>query len=187
MKNTDLISLFERSLRDLPEEQLEEVGTVIRVGDNICTVYGLSHAMLGELISFEGGNSGIVFQLDENAAAIFLIDRTIPVAELETAKRTRGVFKSPVGMGLLGRIISAEGLPRDGAGDLEIAEYRPIETEIPGIMERSPVNESLETGILAVDVLVPIGKGQRELIVGNRNTGKSAMAIDTILDNGKQT
>jgi F-type H+/Na+-transporting ATPase subunit alpha len=181
MKNTDLISLFERSLRDLPEEHLEEIGTVIRVGDNICTVYGLSQVMFGELVSFEGGNSGIVFQLHENSVAIFLIDRTIPVAELETAKRTHSVFKTPVGMGLLGRVISAEGDPRDGAGDLDIAEYRSIETDVPGIMERSPINESLETGILAIDVLVPIGKGQRELIVGNRNTGKSSMVVDTIL------
>src|SRR5579872_4651846 len=181
MKNTDLISLFERSLRDLPEEQLQEIGTVIRVGDSICTVYGISKAMLGELILFEGGNSGIVFQLNENSVAIFLIDRSIPVAELETAKRSYSVFKVPVGMELLGRVVTAEGSPRDGAGDLNITQFRPIETDIPGIMERSPVNESLETGILAIDVLVPIGKGQRELIVGNRNTGKSAMAIDTIL------
>lgn len=181
MKNTDLISLFERSLRNLPEEHLQEIGTVIRVGDNICTVYGLSNVMLGELITFEGGNSGIVFQLNENSVAIFLIDRSIPVAELETAKRTNSVFKTPVGMGLIGRVISADGLPRDGAGNLDVAEFRPIETEIPGLMERSPVNESLETGILAIDVLVPIGKGQRELIVGNRNTGKSSIVIDTIL------
>lgn len=181
MKNTDLISLFERSLRDLPEEQLEEIGTVIRVGDNICIVYGLTNAMLGELINFEGGNSGIVFQLNETSIAIFLLDRTIPIAELETAKRTHTVLKTAVGMGLLGRVISADGQPRDGAGDLVITEYRPIETDIPGIMERSPVNESLETGIVAIDVLVPIGKGQRELIVGNRNTGKSSIVIDTIL------
>lgn len=181
MKNTDLLSLFERSLRNLPEEHLQETGTVIRVGDNICTVYGLSNAMLGELITFEGGNSGIVFQLNENSVAIFLINRSIPVAELETAKRTHSVFQVPVGMGLLGRVISAEGNPRDGAGELVSSEFRPIETDIPGIIERSPVNESLETGILAIDVLVPIGKGQRELLVGNRNTGKSSIAIDTIL------
>lgn len=181
MKNTDLISLFERSLRNLPEEQLQEIGTVIRVGDNICTVYGLSHVMMGELVTFEGGNSGIVFQLNENSVAVFLIDRSIPVAELETAKRTHSVFKTPVGMGLIGRVINADGLPLDGAGELNVTEFRPIETDIPGIMERSPVNESLETGILAIDVLVPIGKGQRELIVGNRNTGKSSMVIDTIL------
>ena len=128
MKNTDLISLFERSLRNLPEEQLQEIGTVIRVGDNICTVYGLSKVMLGELITFEGGNSGIVFQLNENSVAVFLIDRSIPVAELETANRSHSVFKTPVGMGLIGRVISADGLPRDGAGDLNVTEFRPIET-----------------------------------------------------------
>jgi len=181
MKNTDLISLFERSLRDLPEEQLQEIGTVVSVSDNICTVYGLSQAMFGELIVFEGGNSGIVFQLDENSVSIFLLDKSIPVAELEVAKRTHEVFKTPVGMNLLGRVIDAEGRPRDGAGVIEAAEFRPIETAIPGIMERSPVNESLETGILAIDVLVPIGKGQRELIIGNRSTGKSSIALDTIL------
>jgi F-type H+/Na+-transporting ATPase subunit alpha len=181
MKNTDLISLFERSLRNLPEEQLQEIGTVIRVGDNICTVYGLSNVMMSELITFEGGNSGIVFQLNETSVSVFLIDRTIPVAELEVAKRSHSVFKTPVGMGLIGRVVSADGSPRDGVGDLDIAEFRPIETDIPGIMERSPVNQSLETGILAIDVLVPIGKGQRELIVGNRNTGKSSIVIDTIL------
>lgn len=181
MNNTDLISLFERSLRDLPEEQLQEIGTVIRVGDNICTVYGLAHVMLGELITFEGGNSGIVFQLDENAVSVFLLDRLIPVAELEVAKRTHQVFKTPVGDSMLGRVMSAEGQPRDGLGPIHVVEMRPIETTIPGIMERSPVNESLETGILAIDVLVPIGKGQRELIIGNRSTGKSSIAIDAIL------
>lgn len=181
MKHTDLISLFERSLRDLPEEQLEEIGTVIRVGDNICTVYGLSQVMFGELVSFEEGNSGIVFQLNENSVDIFLLNRSIPVVELETVKRTHSVFKSPVGMGLLGRVISAQGKPLDGAGELDVEQYCSIETDIPDIMERSPVNESLETGILAIDILVPIGKGQRELLVGNRNTGKSSIAIDTIL------
>src|SRR6266436_3146688 len=123
MKSIDLISLFERSLRNLPEEQLQEIGNVIRVGDNICTVYGLSHVMLGELVTFEGGNSGIVCQLNENSVAIFLIDRTIPVAELETAKRTHSVFKTPVGMGLIGRVINADGLPLDGAGDLNATEF----------------------------------------------------------------
>src|SRR5260221_6596779 len=108
MKSTDLISLFERSLRDLPEEQLEEIGTVVRVGDNIGTVYGLSSAMLGELIDFESGDSGIILQLNENSVSVFLLDQTLPVAELETAKRSHAVFKTPVGMNLLGRIISAQ-------------------------------------------------------------------------------
>ncbi len=181
MKSTDLISLFERSLRDLPEEQLEEIGTVVRVGDNVCTVYGLTHVMFHELVLFEGGNRGIVFQIDENALSVFLLDRSISVAELEVVRRSHNVFKTPVSMNLLGRVINTEGMPRDGLGDLNINEYWPIKAEIPGIIERSPVNESLETGILAVDVLVPIGKGQRELIIGNRGTGKTAIAVDAML------
>src|SRR5581483_7431498 len=181
MKSTDLISLFERSLRNLPEEHLEEIGTVVRVGDNICTIYGLKHVMFGEMVQFEGGNKGIVFQLDENAVSVFLLSKAIPVAELEVVKRTHHVFKTPVGENLLGRVINAQGEPCDGGGDLQCTEFRSIETDIPGIMERSPVNESLETGILAIDVLVPIGKGQRELIIGNRGTGKSSIAFDTIL------
>jgi len=181
MKSTDLISLFERSLRDLPEEQLQEIGTVVRVGDNICTVYGLSQVMLGERILFEGGNSGIVFQMDETSVSIFLLNTSIPVAELEVAKRTHELFTIPVSMNLLGRVINSEGKPVDGLGVIEQEERRSIETSIAGIMERSPVNESLETGIVAIDVLVPIGKGQRELIIGNRGTGKSSIAIDTIL------
>lgn len=181
MKNTDLISLFERSLRDLPEEKLEEIGIVVRVGDNICIVHGLTNAVFGELIDFEGGNRGIVFQLNEDSASVFLLHRTISVAELEVAKRTGDVFKTPVGMKLLGRVINTEGKPLDGAGDISFEDYWPIEVEIAGIIERSPVNESLETGILAIDALVPIGRGQRELLIGNRGTGKSAIAIDTIL------
>lgn len=181
MKSMDLVSLFERSLRDLPEEQLQEIGTVVSVGDNICTIYGLSSVMLGELVLFEGGNSGIVFQLDENSVSVFVVSRSIPVAELEVARRTHELFKAPVGMGLLGRVISAQGQPQDGLGEINSSEFRSIETAIPGIMERSPVNESLETGILAIDVLVPIGKGQRELLIGNRSTGKTSIAIDAIL------
>lgn len=182
IKSTDLVSLFERALRDLPQEKLEEIGIVVQVGDGICKVHGLTHAVFGELIEFEGGNRGIVMNLDENSVAIFLLYANIAVAELEVAKRTGGVFKTPVGMSLIGRAINALGDPIDALGDLKATEYRPIEAEVPGIIDRSPVNESLETGILAIDALVPIGKGQRELIIGNRSTGKSAIALDTILN-----
>lgn len=181
MKSTDLISLFERSLRDLPEEKLEEIGIVVRVSDNICIVHGLTNVVFGELVDFEGGNRGIVFQLDEDSASIFLLHSTILVAEFEVAKRTGNVFTTPVGMKLLGRVVNVEGKPLDGSDDISVEEFRPVEAEVPGIMERSPVNESLETGILAIDALVPIGRGQRELLIGNRSTGKSAIAIDTIL------
>lgn len=178
---TDLVSLFERSLRDLPEEKLEEIGIVVQVGDGICRVHGLANAVYHELIEFEGGNSGIVMQLDEDIVAVFLLYGTIPVEEREVARRTGSVFKTPVGMKLLGRVINALGKPIDGLGDIQADEFLPIEADIPGIIERSPVNRPLETGILSVDALVPIGRGQRELVIGNRNTGKTSFVLDTIL------
>lgn len=180
-RTTDLVSLFERSLRDLPEEKLEEIGIVIQVGDGICRVHGLTNAVQHELIEFEGGNRGIAMQLDEDIVSVFLLHGTIPVNEREIAKRTGSVFKTPVGMGLLGRVINALGKPIDGLGEIRAEEFLPIEADIPGIIERSPVNRSLETGIIAVDALVPIGRGQRELIIGNRNTGKTSFVLDTIL------
>lgn len=181
IKSTDLVALFEKTLRDLPQEKLEEIGIVVQVGDGMCKVHGLTNAVFGELIEFESGNQGIIFNLDEDVVSIFLLHSAIPVAELETAKRTGGVFKAPTGRGLLGRVINAIGEPIDGLGELNVTEYRPIESYIPGVIERSPVNSSLETGVLAIDALVPIGKGQRELLIGNRNTGKTGIAIDTIL------
>jgi F-type H+-transporting ATPase subunit alpha len=179
-KNTDLVSLFEQALSGVPEQKLEEIGIVVRVGDGICKVHGLANAVFGELIKFDGGNQGIVMQLDEDSVSVFLLG-PIPVAELEVAKRTGSDFKIPVGDNLIGRVINALGHPIDGLGEIEPQEYRSIESIIPGIIERSPVNESLETGIVAIDALVPIGKGQRELIIGNRNTGKTSIAVDTIL------
>jgi F-type H+-transporting ATPase subunit alpha len=181
IKSTDLVSLLEKSLHGLPEEKLEETGVVVQVGDGICHVHGLTNVVFGELIEFEGGNKGIVFQLDQDSVAIFLLYGSISVAELEVARRTGSVFKTPVGMSLLGRVINASGKPLDGLGELKPEAFHPVEAAVPGIIERSPVNESLETGTLAIDVLVPIGKGQRELIIGNRNTGKTSIAIDTIL------
>ncbi|HSW73983.1 MAG TPA: F0F1 ATP synthase subunit alpha, partial [Candidatus Limnocylindria bacterium] len=181
IKSTDLVSLFERSLQGISQTSLEEIGIVVQVGDGVCRVHGLTNAIFGELIEFEGGNRGIVFNLDEDSVAIFLLYTTIPVIEQETAKRTGAVFKTPVGMGLLGRVINAVGKPLDALGDIKVDEHRSIEALIPQIIDRSPVNESLETGIIAIDALVPIGKGQRELIIGNRSTGKTAIVLDAIL------
>ena len=181
IKATDLISLFEKSLKELPEDNLEEIGIVIQVSDNICKIHGLSNVLLNECISFEGGNKGIAFQLDEESVSVFLLYDTLPVAELEIAKRTGSVFTVPVGSQMLGRVVSALGDPIDGFGEICADEHRLTESIIPGIIERSPVNESLETGIVAIDTLIPIGKGQRELLIGNRGTGKTSIAIDTIL------
>ncbi len=181
IKSTDLIALFEESLRGLPQEKLQEIGIVVQVGDNVCKVHGLINAVFGELIEFDGGNRGIIFNLEEDYVSIFLLYMTVPVAELEVAKRTGGVFKAPVGDALLGRVINAVGKPIDSVGELKVTEYRPVEAPVPGIIKRSPVNESLETGIMAIDALVPIGKGQRELVIGNRFTGKTSVVNDAIM------
>lgn len=183
IKSTDLVSFFEKSLSqiDSSSNKLEEIGFVIQVGDNICKVHGLTNAIYGELIEFESGNRGIIFDLEEDYVTIFLLESSTPVYELEVAKRTKSVFKTPVGMGLLGRVINVSGQPIDGQGELKFETMQPTEINIPGIVERSPVNESLETGIMAIDALVPIGKGQRELIIGNRSTGKTSIVLDTIM------
>lgn len=181
IKSSDLISIFEQSLKQLPQNNLEEIGIVVQIGDGVCTVHGLINAVYGEKIAFEGGNTGIIFQMNEESVEIFLLDNANPVAEREVAKRTKSVFKIPVDMSLLGRVINAEGKTVDGLENIDYKEFRAIETDVPGIAQRSPVNESLETGIIAIDALVPIGKGQRELIIGNRGTGKTAIAFDTIL------
>lgn len=180
-KNFDLISLLEESLSKKPQEVFEEVGRVINVGDGICQVYGLNNAVYGEVISFEGGNSGIILDLNEEFVSIVLLNNLIPVTEQEVARRTGDIFRIPVGEDLLGRVINATGYPIDALGEINVESWQSVEHTAPGIVDRVPVHESLETGITVIDALIPIGKGQRELIIGNRNTGKTAIALDTIL------
>lgn len=181
IKSSDLISLFERSLTDLSAEKMQDIGIVIQVGDNICKVYGLTNSAYGELVDFNGGNQGIILDLAQDYVSVFLLHNHITVQEHEVVKRTNGVFKVPVGMNFLGRVVNATGKPIDSLGSIEAEQYRSVEEEIPGVVERSRVNQSLETGILAIDALVPVGRGQRELIIGNRNTGKSSVALETII------
>jgi len=181
IKNTDLISLFEQALEGNPDTNFQETGIVIQVGDNICKISGLTRVSYGEVISFAGGNQGIVLDLAEDYVSAFLIYNNFPVVESEVVKRTGQVFKTKVGTNLLGRVINAACEPLDGLGEIKAAELRPIEAVAPGVIERSPINESLETGTLVIDGLIPIGKGQRELIIGNRNTGKTSLVLDTIL------
>ncbi|MCK4650799.1 F0F1 ATP synthase subunit alpha [Candidatus Babeliales bacterium] len=179
-KETDIISLLEKALSEKPQEKLEEIGTVIKVGDGICKIYGLANAVYGELIDFEGGNQGIVLDLDENYVSVVLLDISISVVEQEVVKRTGDVFKVPVGEKLLGRVISATGKPLDALGKIDCEEKSSLERLAPGIVDRVPVKQSLETGIIAIDSLIPIGKGQRELLIGNRSTGKTSIVLDTI-------
>ena len=182
IKSTDLIKIFEAALADKKIEKIDEIGFVMQVADFSCKVYGLNKALYGELVTFEGGNRGIILDLKDTFVTVFLLDALIPVDENEIVKRTGGVFKAPVGMGLLGRIIDAQGEPIDGLGPLASDQLEVLEPPIPGIIERSPINQPLETGIMVVDALVPIGKGQRELIIGNRSTGKTSLALDAIIN-----
>ncbi|KKQ32622.1 MAG: ATP synthase subunit alpha [candidate division TM6 bacterium GW2011_GWF2_37_49] len=180
-QNTDLISLLEKALSQQPQDYPQEVGTVIKVGDGICKIFGLNNAVLGEIIEFESGGKGIILDLDEDFVSVALLEEANRVLEQDTAMRTGKVFSIPVGDKLQGRVISAIGKPLDGFGPIHADKQLPIEHSIPGIIDRSLVNQSLETGITAIDSLFPIGRGQRELFIGDRGTGKTSLVIDTIL------
>jgi len=185
-KETDLISILEQALSAEPQEKLTEIGTTIKVGDGICKVYGLTNVVYGELVEFERGSRGIVLDLDEDYVSVVLLDGIRSVIEQEVAKRTGDVFRIPVGEKLLGRVINSTGAALDSLGAIESEAFMPVERLAPSIIERSPVSQSMETGITVIDSLVPIGKGQRELLIGNRSTGKTSIAIDSILHQKKR-
>ncbi len=185
-KNIDLISLLEKELDQKPQEKLDQIGIVVQVGDGICKVYGLMDAVYGEIVLFEGGNKGIILNMSEDFVSVFLLSKAISVKEQEVVKRTKQAMQIPVGDAMLGRVVNALGEPIDGLGAIATTQMRFVEQECPTIIERTPITKPLQTGILVVDALVPVGRGQRELIVGNRNTGKTALAIDTILNQKDQ-
>ena len=160
---------------------MEDVGTVIEVGDGIARIWGLEDAKAGELIEFPGGIYGMVQNLEENNVGVVLLGDG-DIKEGDEVKATGKVVQVPVGEGLLGRVVNALGAPIDGGGDIRVDEYRMIESPAPGIIDRQPVNTPMQTGILSIDSMFPIGRGQRELIIGDRQTGKTAIAIDTILN-----
>ena len=159
-----------------------EVGTVIMVGDGIARASGLEQCMAGELLLFENGEYGMAQNLEENTVSIVLLGSDVGIKEGGLVKRTGKVVSVPVGEALIGRVANALGQPIDGAGPIDCTEYRPIETPAPGIIERQPVKEPLQTGIKAIDSMIPIGRGQRELIIGDRQTGKTTIASDTIIN-----
>ena len=159
-----------------------EVGTVILVGDGIARASGLEKCMAGELLQIENGEYGMAQNLEENPVSIVLLGSDVGIKEGSTVKRTGKVVSVPVGEALIGRVVNALGQPIDGAGPIETTEFRPIESPAPGIIERQPVKEPLQTGIKAIDSMIPIGRGQRELIIGDRQTGKTTIASDTIIN-----
>ena len=165
------------------ESELEEVGTVLQVGDGIARIYGLSNVQAGELIEFDGGTRGIILNLEEDNVGAVLLGSSSGISEGSTAKRTGQIASIQVGEGLLGRVVNTLGEPIDGKGPIagELFEM-PLERKAPGVIYRQPVTEPLQTGIKAIDAMIPIGRGQRELIIGDRQTGKTAVTIDTIIN-----
>ena len=164
------------------EVDLAETGKVLEVGDGIARVYGLSNAMAGELIAFSNGSMGQVFNLEESSVGIVILGDFLAIKEGDEVRRTGELVSVPCGEKMIGRVIDPLGRPLDGLGVIETPHRRPLEYKAPGIAQRQPVNEPLQTGIKAIDSMIPIGRGQRELIIGDRKTGKTAIAIDTILN-----
>lgn len=162
--------------------QQNETGTVLLVGDGIARASGLVNCMAGELLEFEDGSFGMAQNLEENSVSIVLFGSDENIGEGQTVKRTGKVVSVPVGEAMIGRVVNALGQPIDGAGPIVTEEFRPVESPAPGICERKSVFEPLQTGIKAIDSMVPIGRGQRELIIGDRQTGKTAVAVDTIIN-----
>ena len=181
-ETTGVISLIEKALRPKAQTEIEEIGTVIGVCDGICKVYGLTNVVFGELVQCESGARGIVMDLDEDYVSIVLIDKADDVFEQEIVRRTGSPFQVPVGDELIGRVINASGLPLDELGAIDATQRRPIERTAPCIITRTPVCEPMETGCLVIDALIPVGKGQRELLIGNRSTGKTTTALNTIIN-----
>ena len=160
----------------------QEVGTVIWVGDGIATVYGIEHAMYGEIVIFENGVKGMVQDIKRDQVGCIIFGKDTEIKEGTKVTRTKKKAGIPVGDAFLGRIVNALGAPIDGKGEIKEDDYRAIEQEAPGIVDRQSVSQPMETGILAIDSMLPIGRGQRELIIGDRQTGKTSIAIDTILN-----
>ena len=162
--------------------KLENIGNVLSVGDGIAIVYGLQKAMMGELLDFPNGVKGLVFNLEEHQVGVILLGRSDKVKEGDIVRTTGRIFEIPVGEALLGRVIDPLGNPLDSNGAIEATKYMPIEKVAPEVMDRQAINAPLQTGIKVIDSLVPIGRGQRELIIGDRQTGKTTLAVDTILN-----
>lgn len=164
------------------EVQIAETGSVLSVGDGVAKIYGLQDAMAGEMVEFPGGIFGVILNLEDESVGVAVFGDVSKVKEGDTVKRTKKILQVPVGMGLVGRVVNALGQPIDGLGPIQSKETRNVEVKAPGIVKRQGVKESLQTGIKAIDSMIPIGRGQRELIIGDRQTGKTAIAIDAIIN-----
>ena len=180
---TDIISIIQSEIENINwDDASRETGTVIWVGDGIATIYGIDHAMYGEIVIFDNGVKGMVQDIRQNEIGVILFGRDTGIKEGTKVVRTKKKAGIPVGQGFIGRVVNALGEPIDGKGEIKEEDYRPIEEDAPGIVERKSVDTPMETGILSIDSMFPIGRGQRELIIGDRQTGKTSIATDTIIN-----
>jgi F-type H+-transporting ATPase subunit alpha len=179
----EISEIIKQQIQDYDKKvEVSETGTVISVGDGIARLHGLENAMAGELLEFPHGIMGMVLNLEADNVGAAILGEDVHIKEGDTVKRTNRIVQVPVGPGMLGRVVDSIGQPVDGKGPLDTKEFRVVEIVAPGIIKRQPVKEPLQTGIKAIDSMIPIGRGQRELIIGDRQTGKTAIAVDTIIN-----
>ncbi|SEO23611.1 F-type H+-transporting ATPase subunit alpha [Amphibacillus marinus] len=183
----DISALIKKQIQYYQNDtEIYDLGTVIETGDGIAQIYGLNNALLGELVEFLDGTMGLVQSLEEDRVGVVILGSHLSIREGDEVRRTGRIMEVPVGKSLLGRVVNPLGQPIDGKGPIKTRKTRPIEAHAPGVMERKSIHEPLQTGIKAIDALVPIGRGQRELIIGDRQTGKTTVAVDTILNQKNQ-
>jgi F-type H+-transporting ATPase subunit alpha len=179
----EITSVLKKEIEGFEDQvHMDEVGTVLEIGDGVARIYGLERAMANEMVQFENGSYGLCLNLEEDSVGAVILGDYLKIKEGQTVKRTGRVLSVPSGQALLGRVITPLGEPLDGKGPIEVDSYMPLEGRAPGIADRQPVKEPLQTGIKSIDAMIPIGRGQRELIIGDRETGKTAIAIDTIVN-----
>jgi len=183
IKADEISKILREQIKDYRAGVLEsEIGTVISVGDGIARIHGLDNAMAGELLDFPHGVKGIALNLEEDNVGAVLFGEYTRIGEGDTVQRTKRIMSVPVGEALVGRVVNALGEPLDDRGPITTTEFSPLERLAPGVIDRQPVKESLQTGLKSIDAMIPIGRGQRELIIGDRQTGKTAIVIDTIIN-----
>ena len=183
IKAEEISEIIKRQLQGYEAEiDLTETGRVIEVGDGIARIYGLEKALAGELLQFPGDVFGLVLNLEADNVGAVLLGSDTQIKEGDAVTRTKRIAQVPVGEAMVGRVVNALGQPVDGKGPIDAKEFRPIERYAPGVVDRRSVKEPLQTGLKAIDAMIPIGRGQRELIIGDRQTGKTAIGVDTIIN-----
>ena len=183
LKPEEISAIIKTQIKDYENKiKLTDTGSVLSVGDGIASVYGLENVMSGELLEFPGSVYGMALNLEEEVVGVVILGEDIGIKEGDVVKRTGRIVEVPVGEALLGRVVNALGQPIDGKGEIKTDKTRPVESPAPGIMDRKSVFEPLQTGIKSIDSMIPIGRGQRELVIGDRQTGKTSILMDTIIN-----